>query len=110
MNMRKIEIRLAELNLSKKNLADAVGITPQAINQMIQYNRCSKTNLPKICKALGVSESYFYETDSPGMVNEARAEYRLMKETIEAQRETIHSQTATIELLQKALKRKEPND
>ena len=107
--MRKIEIRLAELNLSKKNLADAIGVTPQAINQMIQYNRCSRSNLEKICKVLDVPESYFNETEPPGMVNDPGVKYKLMNELIESQRETIRSQAATIEVLQKELKRKESN-
>lgn len=103
MNFKKINILLTQKGLAKKEFAESVGLTAAGLRNLINGSgQPRKENLEKICKALEVSESYFYD-DGPSMVNEPGATY--MKETIEAQRETIRSQAATIEMLQKEIKR-----
>jgi transcriptional regulator with XRE-family HTH domain len=106
MNFSKINILLAQKGITKTEFAKSIGITPAGLrNLMKSKGQPRKENLDKICKALNVPESYFYENEL-SQVNEPPGEYRnLYKSLLETKDKYISKLECENERLELELKK-----
>jgi transcriptional regulator with XRE-family HTH domain len=79
MNIRRLNHRLSEKNISKLELAQKTGLTAQAINAMMRRNDCRISDLLKISKVVGVNLKYWLDEDELGSEFEEVLEIRRLQ-------------------------------
>lgn len=69
MDLNKIRLLSEKRGISLKFIADTIGVTPQALNQMMNKNSCRMVNLQKIAKFFELPVSYFTDENNELDIN-----------------------------------------
>lgn len=94
---------MTERRIVRKDIAKEVGITPTYLSAIVRKNSIDRELLDKICKAIGISASYFFD-DTHGNhvsdisattlfgnanVNITQGEVKMLKELLAEKERTI---------------------
>ena len=97
---------IREKRLVKKEIAEKVGITSAYLSNISHKETLDAALLEKLCKAIGVSPSIFFDCDGEPFIGEVNntailgnANVQITKGEVEALKKVIEAQEQTINLL-----------